>query len=124
MLVQDRNNGEVLLDARIELSAYPAAGLSAPAATAQASYEDSQNKLLQTAALNLPAAGDWALHVLVRRNSEATELLLPLHVVKEEAGIEVPWPYAAFLTFAAVLLLAYVRRHRAPKPCASFPRLA
>ncbi len=111
VLVQDRNTREVMLDAEVELSAYPAAGQSAPPATAQATREDSENKLLQTAELSLPAAGDWTLRVVVRRNSEVAQLSMPLHVSKEEAATGVSWPYAALLAFAAVLLVAYLRRH-------------
>jgi cytochrome c oxidase assembly factor CtaG len=124
VLVQDRTTRDVLLDAKVELRSHPAAGLSAPAATAQASRAGSENKLLQTAELNLPAAGDWTLSVVVRRNSQTAEFSLPLHVTKPEAATGFPWPYAVLLIFTAVLLLAYVRRHRTPRPCASLPRLA
>jgi cytochrome c oxidase assembly factor CtaG len=113
VLVQDRNTRAVLLDAEVELRAHPAAGLSAPAATSQASHAGSENKLLQTAELDLLAAGDWALSVIVRNNSETAEFSLPLHVTKPE-GTGFPWPYAVLLVFTAVLLLAYVRRHRVP----------
>jgi hypothetical protein len=114
VLVQDQNTREVLLDAKVDLRAHPAAGLSAPTATALASHATSENKLLQTAGLNLSAAGDWALTVIVRSNSETAEFSLPLHVVKAETAIAFPWPYAAFLTFTAILLLAYLRRHHGP----------
>jgi len=124
VLVQDLGSREVLLDAAVELSAHPAAGLQASSTIAQASYEDSENKLLQSAELNLSTAGDWTVDVIVRHNSRAVEFLMPLHAVKGEVGIEFPWSYAVFFTLAAVLLLTYIRRHRTPKTCTSLPRLA
>ena len=114
-LVQDRSTHAVLLDATVQFSAHPAAGLSAPLATARASHQESENKLLQSADLNLPAAGDWVLSVAVRSGSQTGELLLPLHIEKEEAATPFPWPYAVLLTLAATLLLTYLRRHHRPK---------
>ena len=118
VLVQNHQSGEVLLDAAVEMTAVPAAGVATPPATAQLSSEDSENKLLQAAELNLPAAGDWTLKVSVRRNSDAAEFWLPLQVTKEEPGMAFPWPYALVVGIGAILLLTYVRRHRAPKALA------
>jgi hypothetical protein len=123
VLVQDRITREVLLDAAVDLTARPATALSAQTAAAQASHEESENKLLQSAELNLASAGDWTLSVVVQRDSTG-EFSLPLQVVKEEPGITFPWPYTALLALAAILLLTYVRRHRAPKAVASIPRVA
>ena len=82
VLVQDRNTQEVLLDTTVDLTARPAGDPQGPPSTARASYEDSENKLLQTADLNLPATGDWLVNVALRRNSEAASFSLPVHVVK------------------------------------------
>jgi cytochrome c oxidase assembly factor CtaG len=114
ILVQDPKTREVVLDASVQLNADPVAGLPAPSATMQASHGESENKLLQSAELNLPAAGDWLLNISVQRNAETAQFSLPLHVVKEETAVAFPWVYAAFLTFAAILLLAYLRRHLGP----------
>src|SRR5271167_236628 len=94
VLVQDRSDGEILLDAIVELNAHQAAGPQSSSTITQASYADSQNKLLQSAEVNLSTAGDWTLDVMVRRDSDAAEFLLPLQVTKEEAGTVFPWPYA------------------------------
>ncbi|MGO9520054.1 MAG: hypothetical protein ACLPND_23705, partial [Candidatus Korobacteraceae bacterium] len=82
------------------------------------------NKLLQSAELNLSTAGNWTVEVMVQRNSQAAEFSLPLQVVKGDAGGGVLWPYVAFLALAALLLLTYIRRHRAPKTFRSLPRVA
>lgn len=124
VLVQDRNTHEVLLDAAVELSAHPVAGLKAPSATARASQADSENKLLQTAELNLPSHGEWAISVIVQRNAESAELSLPLDVEKPETATAFPWPYAALLALAAILLLAYIRRRYSPSARATLTRLA
>ena len=42
----------------------------------------SENKLLQTAELDLPAAGDWTVNIAISRNSESADLSLPVRVVK------------------------------------------
>jgi len=124
VLVQDSSSREVLLDATIELRAHPAAGLQPASTMAHAGYQDSQNKLLQSAELNLSTAGDWTVEVMVRRNSQTAEFSMPLQVVKGDAGIGVLWPYAVLLALAFVLLLAYIRRHRAPKTFTSLSRVA
>ncbi len=116
VLVQDRATAETLLDPTVDLIIHPAADSGRPSSTARATSEHSQNKLLQAAELNLPSAGDWTMQVDVRRNSDHADFALPLHVVKEETGIEFSWSYVVMLLLAAILLLAYVRRHRSPKP--------
>src|SRR5208337_2441862 len=116
VLVQDRGTGETLLDPTVDLNIHPAADSDGASSTARATPEHSQNKLLQAAELNLPSEGDWTMRVDVSRNSDRADFALPLHVVKEEIGIEFPWSYVVMLLLAAVLLVAYLRRHRAPKP--------
>ena len=124
VLVQDRSTGDVLLDAAVELNAHAAADVPTPASTVHASYENSENKLLQSAEVNMAVPGDWMLNVVVRRKDGAAQFSLPIHVAKEEAEAAFPWTCGTLLAFAVILLLAYIRRHRAPKPCASLPRVA
>ncbi len=113
VLVQDQSAQEVLLDSTVELSARPtAAKVTTP--SVRATNHDSENKLLQTAELDLPAAGDWVLNVAVSHNSESSNLSLPLRVVKPEGGLADFWPYFVFPGFGLILLGTYVRRHRAP----------
>jgi cytochrome c oxidase assembly factor CtaG len=112
VLVQDRNAQETLLDTKVDLTAHLAADAQAPPPTAQASYEGSENKLLQTADLDLPTEGDWTLHITVQRGAETDEFLLPLRVDKPEAASATWWPYLVILVFASLLVAAYVWRHR------------
>ena len=111
VIVQDRNTHEILLDAAVDITAHRTGDPQGPPATARASHEDSDNKLLQTADVNLPATGDWLVSVVLRRNSEAANFSLPLHVVKAETGFEVPWSYLLVLVLISILFLAYARRH-------------
>jgi cytochrome c oxidase assembly factor CtaG len=112
VLVQDRDTLQVVQDANVALQARDDATSQSTEAV-QASAEDSENKLLQNAELELPAEGDWTLSVKVVRNDTVADVAVPLHVVKPEGGISVPWPYIAFGIFAAVLLFSYWRRNRA-----------
>ncbi len=114
VLVQDRNTEEVLLDTTVDLSARPSVDLQGQSSTGRASHDDSDNKLLQSTEVDLPAAGDWTLQIAVRRDSQAADFSWPLSVVKAGTGFEFPWPYFGVLLFAAMLLIAYFRRHRAP----------
>jgi hypothetical protein len=111
VLVQDRDTLQVVQDASITLQA-TRDGTSQSTETVPASAEDSENKLLQNAELDLPAAGDWVLSVRVSQNDAGDEAMLPLRVVKPESGITVHWAYVVFVSFAAILLFIYWRRHR------------
>ena len=114
ILVQDRNMEEVLLDPVVQVSARPAADGGAPLPPVRASSEDSENKLLQTAELNLPAPGDWIVNIYLSRNPESSDLSLPLHVVKSEIGLGDLWPHILFPACGMVLFGTYVRRHHKP----------
>jgi cytochrome c oxidase assembly factor CtaG len=115
ILVQDRNSQEVLLNSVVDLSMRTARqdGSSSPV---RATHEDSENKLLQTAEINLPTPGDWTLNVAVSRISESADLSLPLRVVKREGGLADFWPYFLFPGFGMILFATYVRRHHEPTP--------
>jgi len=114
ILVQDRNTQEVLLDSTVDLSARPTAAVGAPPPSVRATHEDSENKLLQTAELDLPKAGDWTVNIALSRNAESADLSLPLRVVKRESGLGDLWPYFLFPGFGMTLFGAYVRRHHEP----------
>ena len=109
---------EVLLDSVVQLSARPAAGIDGGPSLNRASNENSQNKLLQTAELDLPTAGEWTLDVGVSRNSEIANLSLPLQVVKSENGLADFWPYFVFPGFGMLLFASYIWRH-SQQPAAS-----
>jgi cytochrome c oxidase assembly factor CtaG len=111
ILVQERNNSEVLLDAEIELTGHRV-DKRLTSATVIASHEDSQNKLLQSATLNLPTVGSWLLDISVRRGLLGAEMSLPLTVVNAESSLlQDYWPYFAVLALSAGLALAYTVRH-------------
>ena len=114
VLVQNCKTQEVLQDAMVNLRArQDEAGRKTN--LVRASTDDSENKLLQSADLELPDAGDWSLLINVQRGSDAAEFTVPLKVVKADTGFALHWPYAVLLVFSAVLSFAYVRRHRQPR---------
>jgi hypothetical protein len=86
----------------------------APTSPVRATSENSENKLLQAAELDLPAAGDWTVNIALSRNAESADLSLPLRVVKRESGLGDLWPYFLFPGFGMILFGAYVRRHHEP----------
>jgi hypothetical protein len=111
ILVQDRDNPEVLLDAEIKLTGHRGDNRET-SSTVVASHKNSQNKLLQSAALNLPTVGSWLLDISVRRGPLGSDLSLPLRVVNaERSRIEDYWPYFAVLALSAGLVLIYIMRH-------------
>ncbi len=110
VLVQDQNTQEVLLDSAVEVCAQPGADGGASLPPLRAASENSENKLLQTAELDFPAAGQWTLNVTIHRNSENANLSLPLHVAKGESGLGDLWAYFLFPAFGMILFGAYVRR--------------
>jgi cytochrome c oxidase assembly factor CtaG len=110
ILVQDRNTRKVLLDTNVEFEAHKSG--QPPGSATQATYEDSDNKLLQGGVLDLPASGDWLLKLLLTRNSEAAEFSFPFRVEQKKAKVELPWPYVALGVIAGLLGFSYLRRHR------------
>jgi putative membrane protein len=111
VLVQDRDTLQVVQDAKVELQAERTGTSQSPEAV-RASSDDSENKLLQTAEVDLPTPGDWTLGIRVSRNDAYADITLPLRVVKAEAGMTMSWPYVIFGVLVLVLLFSYRRRHR------------
>ena len=68
VLVQDHSSGETTLDAAIDLAVQPVNGGKND--TVRATHEQSTNRLLEAAAVNLPIPGPWELRVLVRRGRD------------------------------------------------------
>ncbi len=116
VLVQDAGTHDALLDVIVELRAQQQNERTGPV---RASTEDSENKLLKSADLELKGAGAWLLSVIVRHGSEATEITLPLEVAQSEPGSEVPWSFVWPLVLTGALVFAYIRRHRRKPPMAS-----
>jgi hypothetical protein len=94
----------------VNVNVQPVSGNSR-SAPIRANTDDSENKLLQTAELNLPTEGDWTLRLAVQQNADHADYSLPVHVVKAESGIGNPWPYLTLLAFSALLLATYLLRH-------------
>ena len=114
VLVQDPGTQDVLLDSAVNLRAQPNNNLTAGESVR--ATNDPENKLLQTASLNLPAAGDWTLAIKVTRGGQQGEFSLPLQVTQPEPGFGMPWSYLVLIAFSVLLLFAYVRRHRTARP--------
>jgi hypothetical protein len=114
ILVQDRNTQDVQLDATVDLSVVTEADSLGSFSVAHAVREKAENKLLQTAELNLPNEGNWSMHVSVKHHAQAADFVLPLHVVRQQTAPErlYLWRYIALLILAVVLLVVYVRRHK------------
>ena len=118
VLVQDRNTREVLFDTTVQLTARPAGDAQGTGSTAHASYASSEDKLLQTAELDLPSAAEWKLNIALRRKSDIANFSLPLRVVNAEPQFDFPWGYFLVLAVALLLVLVYELRHwpRTPQP--------
>ena len=117
ILVQDRKTRDVQMDATVDLTVAADTDTPGPASTARAVRATTENKLLQTAELNLASEGNWKMYVSVKCNSQAADFLVPLHVVKQQTELEYPclWPYVTLVAFSALLLMVYVQRHRRPR---------
>ena len=139
-LVQNRTNGEVILDADVGLTVDPPNGLSTtpseplcglpptgaaflspdtrqPQATVPATRQQASNKLLYAAALNLNAAGDWRLHVYVSRGSDRARFDCLLPVDRTSANLSGLWFYLAFppMVIGAFAINQRLRRHSLEK---------
>jgi YtkA-like protein len=72
VLVQDRPSGQPVLDAEVFVR------LEGPGATTlveRATREAAQNKLLYSALLNLPEAGQWELEVTIKQGKETASIV-------------------------------------------------
>ena len=114
VLVQDRSNQDVSLDSTVNLRAQQTNGSNSTESVR--ATDDSENKLLQSASLNLPSAGDWTLQVDVANNGQRADLSLPVRVTRPEAGFAVPWSYLVLIMISALLLFTYLRRHLTAQP--------
>jgi putative membrane protein len=110
VMVQDRDTLESVLDARVALQATVGSQSVGPV---RASDEDSENRLMQTAELNLPAEGDWSIQVNVQNEDETASVNLPVRVTEEKGETNRHWPYLILGTLAGILALTYWRRPRA-----------
>jgi putative membrane protein len=114
VLVQDRDTLQVVQGADVQLQAQPS-DASSSTEPVRASSDDSENKLLQAAEVNLPSKGDWTLRIRVTHDGNTADATLPLQVVKPVTGFTFHWPYAIFLAFSAIMIVAWWRRHTGPR---------
>jgi hypothetical protein len=84
ILVQDRNTQEIQLDATIDLTAVADAGTPRSFSTVGAVRKKSENKLMETAELNLPNEGNWRIRVAVKRDARVADFVLPLRVARQQ----------------------------------------
>jgi cytochrome c oxidase assembly factor CtaG len=114
VLVQDRTTQETLLDSEVDFALQTTGPGRASPVKLRANREASENKLLESGEVELSAAGDWTLNVLVQYDAARSEFSLPLHVVKPQSGDVVRWPYMDFAATSLILLMIYFWRHRVP----------
>ena len=114
VLVRSAANGEVLLDAVVDLVL--TAPESAIALRARATQEAATNKLLQAVVVDLPEAGTWSLEVEVRRGAESAQVEGTLQVEGPAPRLRSLWPYLALPPVAVFLFAAanWLSRRRRP----------
>lgn len=111
VLVQDQRTGHVLLDSFVDLRFEPPAGSGAPIFV-RASHAQATNKLLQAATVDLPSAGQWGVHIFVRRGQDHATLAMELPVARATPQLSAVWPY--LLLPLVVILLFALRQSRRP----------
>jgi hypothetical protein len=127
VLVQHRLNGDVVLDAEVNLTVDPPPEMSisesdplcglSPTAVAsrlgeptlhsaelRATREQASNKLLYAAPLKLHAGGDWRLHVTVSQGTDTARFDCLLPVTRPSIGLARLWPY---LIFPPIVIIAF-----------------
>jgi putative membrane protein len=104
VLVQDRNSGEVVLDADVDLAVQSAGGTPM---VVRATHEQSTNKLLEAATVDLPAAGSSDLRVSVRRGSDEGTVATTLEVTSPAAESSFSWGYLVALAICAGLFVLH-----------------
>jgi hypothetical protein len=109
VLVQDAT-GSPLPDAQIAVRA--AREGAVPDAEFHARESDSDNKLLQSAVLDLPATGNWQVHVETKHEAQSASVVFPARAVVHTPGLDDWWPYFLFPVFGLLLLAVYSRRAR------------
>src|SRR5713101_303605 len=92
VLVQDRDSGKIILDAAVDFDAKPTVGTVA-VTRARAERQQSTNKLLEAATLNLASPGPWELDVSILRGSDEGSLSKQLNVEPSNTQNTAVWLY-------------------------------
>ena len=119
--------GEVVLDAEVNLSLVPPAGVKTLSDKVQcgshsrqltsipATHAQAANKLLYGATVILPAAGEWQLRASVRQGGEVANVTCSLPVGTSARRLAGLWPYLTLPLFI-IALFALNLRLRVPHP--------
>jgi hypothetical protein len=91
VLVQERGSGRVVLDAAVTVRLRP----PGEPAWRRVEADVGSNRLLRSAALDLPVPGDWDLEVEVGRNGETAAVSATLPVRPPAPKAAAIWPYLA-----------------------------
>jgi hypothetical protein len=102
VMVQDRSNGEVLLDPVIDLTIAPQAP-SATQQTVRLSKGQASNRLLQASTVHFSAAGKWRLTLSVRRGNDIAHLVTECTVELDHSRVTLVW-FCVLLPVAIILL--------------------
>ncbi len=104
VLVQERNSGAVVLDADVDLAVQSTGG--APSVV-RATHEQSTNKLLEAATVDLPTAGSSDLRVSVRRGGDEGTVATTLDIASPAAESIFSWGYLVALAIGAALFILH-----------------
>jgi hypothetical protein len=137
VLVQSRTNGDVVLDAGVELTVepprdlvktaalepfcgvssasvlFPSPDIGQHQASLPATREQASNKLLCAAALPLNATGDWRLHIYVSRGSDRAKFDCLVLVTQASGNVPGLWSCLLIppIAIAAFAMNQKLRRH-------------
>lgn len=102
VMVQDRSNGEILLDPVIDLTVAPAAP-SASQQTVRLEKGEASNRLLQAGTMHFSSAGKWRVTLAVRRGNDTAQLSTECTVEPDRSRATLVWFYV-LLPVAIILL--------------------
>jgi hypothetical protein len=102
VLVQDRQTGVVILDAKVDLAIRYVDG-GGPEFIAHATQEQSTNKLLKSGRIGLPTSGSWGLRVFVSHGHEQSVFATILPVSPAASRLGAVWPLLFLPPFAIAL---------------------
>ena len=117
VLVQDRQTGVVVLDAKVALAVRRVEG-GGPEFLTHATREQSTNKVLQSGRIDLPTSGSWALRVFVSRGGEESVFATILQVAPATPRLAAVWPLLLLPPFAIAMFALHqtlqIRARRMP----------
>jgi hypothetical protein len=115
VMVQDGSNRRPVLDAEVTLHLRKRRS-EEPQIVAKATRQNATNKLMYAADVELPAAGEWQLRVMVHRGAVSTQIAGELMAAPPRIALVSLSPYLALLSvgFGLFALHRQLRRRRAP----------